>query len=300
MKRVSILYVLIMCVTVGCSGGNQASGEIPNIETGIDPDAWVLVPSGEFLMGMHEHETMLEYPYEIMVTDVTNSQFADYLNEALEMESVQIETNGVFGFYPGDEFHGHEHEEQIFEGDYLHIPLDDPGLRLFFDGNRFSPISGYENHPVVMVTWFGAKAFCDFYGWRLPSEMEWEKSARGNDNRPFPWGYEIEPRNANFYSSYDVFEKTFGKQGNTTPVGFYNGRAYQGFQTLDSPSLFGLYDMAGNVWQWTGDVYPEQHYRYMRGGSKDNYAYNLRVWTRNSAGPTYYSPVVGFRCARTP
>jgi formylglycine-generating enzyme required for sulfatase activity len=56
--------------------------------------------------------------------------------------------------------------------------------------------------------------------------------------------------------------------------------------------------MAGNVWQWTGDVYEDQHYRYMRGGSKDTYGYNLRVWTRNSAGPEYYSPAIGFRCAR--
>ena len=58
--------------------------------------------------------------------------------------------------------------------------------------------------------------------------------------------------------------------------------------------------MAGNVWQWVGDDYPDQHYRYMRGGSKESYAYNLRIWTRNSAGPTFYSPSVGFRCVREP
>ena len=56
--------------------------------------------------------------------------------------------------------------------------------------------------------------------------------------------------------------------------------------------------MAGNVWQWTGDIYDDTHLRYMRGGSKENYEYNLRTWTRNNAGPMYSSPSVGFRCVR--
>ncbi|OGO16791.1 MAG: hypothetical protein A2Z14_06955 [Chloroflexi bacterium RBG_16_48_8] len=128
--------------------------------------------------------------------------------------------------------------------------------------------------------------------------MEWEKAARGTDGRPFPWGDEIEPENANFYSSQDPFEKIVGGMGDTTPVGFYNGKTYDGYETIDWPSPFGLYDMAGNVWQWTGDVYEYQHDRYMRGGSKMEYEYNLRVWTRNNTTPVYHSPNVGFRCVR--
>jgi formylglycine-generating enzyme required for sulfatase activity len=89
---------------------------------------------------------------------------------------------------------------------------------------------------------------------------------------------------------------SFGSR--TSPVGFYNGRSYDGSVTLDSASPYGLYDMAGNVWQWTGDVYEGQHYRYLRGGSKDTYEMDLRVWVRNNATPTYYSPGVGFRCVR--
>jgi formylglycine-generating enzyme required for sulfatase activity len=206
----------------------------------------------------------------------------------------------IVGYYPGDEFRGYEHEERIEAGNWLQVPLSDSGLRIERTGEGFQARPGYENHPVVMVTWFAAKAYCEYMGARLPSELEWEKAARGEDNRPYPWGWEIELNNANFYSSTDIFEKTFGKMGDTTPVGFYNGMTYDGYQTLDSASPYGLYDMAGNVWQWTGDVYPDQHYRYMRGGSKADYAYNLRIWTRNNAAPQYYSPNVGFRCARDP
>jgi formylglycine-generating enzyme required for sulfatase activity len=296
--RLSTFLGLMAIFLTSCGSVGVVSTTPPSIDTGVDPNAWSLVPAGEFLMGLHEHETNLDYNYEIMVTDVTNGQYAAYLNEALLAGKVKIVGDEIVGYYPGDEFHAHEHEFEIKAGDWLHIPLGEPGLRMQYDGKSFTPLSGYEDHPVTMVTWFGAKAYCEFYEWRLPSEAEWEKAARGQDARPYPWGEGIKPNSANYYSSHDVFEKIAGKLGDTTPVGFYNGGTYGGYHTLDSPSPYGLYDMAGNVWQWTGNVYQDQHYRFMRGGSKDNYAYNLRVWTRNSAGPDYYSPAVGFRCLR--
>jgi formylglycine-generating enzyme required for sulfatase activity len=299
MNRMMLYCILVVSLLTGCISSSQAAQVVhQSIDTGIDPNSWVQVPAGEFLMGLHEHETMVDYDYEIMVTDVTNAQFADYLNAALTDGTIEFDNNAIVGFYPGDKFRGYEHEEEIRAGKWLHVPLDDEGLRLDFDGSSFSPVPGYENHPMVIVTWFGAKAYCEYYGWRLPSEVEWEKAARGTDARPYPWGLEISQNNANYYSSHDLYEKIVGGLGDTTPVGFYNGRSYGDYHTIDSPSPYGAYDMAGNVWQWTGDVYPDQHYRYMRGGSKENYAYNLRVWTRNSAGPDYFSPNVGFRCLR--
>jgi iron(II)-dependent oxidoreductase len=204
----------------------------------------------------------------------------------------------IVGYYPGDVFHGVKHEEEIKAGDWLYLPLNDPSQRIKYEGGHFVPQTGYVNHPMTMVSWFGAWAYCGHHDWRLPTEIEWEKAARGTDARPFPWGWEIARNNANFYSSRDPFEnmKTFGSR--TTPVGFYNGRTYDGYVTLDSASPYGLYDMAGNVWQWMGNVYEGMHYRFLRGGSKDVYDMDLRVWVRNNATPTYVSPAVGFRCAR--
>jgi formylglycine-generating enzyme required for sulfatase activity len=292
----SSLFVLSMLLT-GCASA-QAGASSAVIETGIDPETWAIIPAGEFLSGQHEHLIQVDYAYEMMVTPVTNAQFARFLNEALASGTIKREAEGIFGAYPGDVFHGIKHEVEIRAGDYLLLPLDKADLRLAFDGTAFQPLSGYENHPAVMVTWFGARAYCQFNGWRLPTEIEWEKAARGTDNRPFPWGESIDGRYANFYGSRDPLEEGVGKLGDTNPVGYYNGQTYAGFETLDAASPYGLYDMAGNVWQWTADVYEGQHYRYLRGGSKADYGYNLRVWTRNSAAPDYFSPNAGLRCAR--
>jgi formylglycine-generating enzyme required for sulfatase activity len=264
----------------------------------VDSSAWTLVPAGEFLAGLHSHETHLARDYAIMVTETTNAQYALYLSEALQAGTVKISGNQVVGYYSGDEFNGYEHEEEIGAGDWLHVPLDDPGLRLSYDGTSFAPIPGYENHPMVLVTWFGAQAYCEHYGWRLPTEMEWEKAARGVDGRAYPWGGDIEQNHANFYHSRDPFEKADRGLGSTTPVGFFNGRNHDGYQTLDAASPYGAYDMAGNVWEWAGDVYEDTHYRYMRGGGRADYASDLTVWSRNSAGPNYAGTSVGFRCVR--
>jgi formylglycine-generating enzyme required for sulfatase activity len=320
MKRsllfLALLALLLAILLAACSATPPISAITPPyVDTGIDPESWALIPAGPFPYGQHDHATEVDYDYEMMVTTVTNEQYARFLNEALaagevRLGEVEVEAGeqtwtetGVAGFYPGDPFDGYKHEEEIRAGDKLYLPLNAPGLRLLYDGGTFAAIPEYRNHPVTMVTWFGANAYCQFYDGRLPFEIEWEKAARGTalvDGRglPFPWGTSIQANNANYYSSFDLFEKLFGKLGNTTPVGFYNGRTYDGYQTLDSASPYGLYDMAGNVWQWMGDDYPRQHYRYLRGGSFYSYEVDLRLWKNNSAGPQHYSPQVGFRCLR--
>ncbi len=289
----AIALLLSACATV------DLNAPVPVYESGVDPDAWARVPAGEFLSGQHNHPATLDYDYEIMITDVTVGLYVTYLNQASADGTLRVDGEQIVGYYPGDAFRGVKHEVEIAGGDYVFVPLDDPASRFAFDGSAFAAVPGYENHPMTNVSWFGAWGYCGSSGGRLPLELEWEKAARGGDDgRPFPWGFDIARNQANFYASRDPFEDMGSFGSRTTPVGFYNGRSYDGTVTLDSASPYGLYDMAGNVWQWTGDVYEGQHYRYLRGGSKDTYEMDLRVWVRNNATPAYYGPAVGFRCAR--
>ncbi len=315
MKRPLVITAAVLLQLPACGPAPRENEvDLPS-ESGIDPAQWATVPQGPYPSGQHEEWVDLDYDYQIMITNVTNQRYAEYLNLALADGSLQLGevevheggeihlVQGLSGDYPGDPFHGYEHEERILPGQKLHFSLEEADPRILFNGNTFSSVPEYASHPVTMVTWFGAQAYCQYFGWKLPLEQEWEKAARGREvdgeyALPFPWGEEIDSSYANYYSSYDLFEKILRKLGGTTPVGFYNGRTYQGFSTSDHASPYGLYDMAGNVWQWTGDDYPNQHYRYLRGGSYFSYEVDLRVWKRNSAAPTYYAPDVGFRCAR--
>lgn len=297
MKKIMITLLVIAFVLTACQAVDFQS-PAPVFDTNIDPASWAVIPAGSFLQGQFNEEANINQDYEIMVTDVTNAQYAEFLNSALADGSAVLNNGQVEGYYAGDPFAGARHEVEISAGNYIYVPVEDPYLKLNYDGAVFSAKSDWANHPMTMVSWFGAKAYCEYYGWRLPTELEWEKAARGTDGRPYPWGSEIARNNANYYSSRDPFEDMSSYGSRTTPVGFYNGSTYGGYQTIDSASPYGVYDMAGNVWQWTANVYDSQHYRYMRGGSKDVYENNLRVWVRNNATPTFTSPSVGFRCVR--
>jgi formylglycine-generating enzyme required for sulfatase activity len=299
--------LLAMTVVVASCAPVDLNATVPSFETGAPrwEAEWATIPAGEFLHGQNAELTSIDHGYEIMVNDVNVAQYVEFLNHSTSTDGgLAIASDRVTGYYPGDEFRGVKHEEKIEAGDHLIVPLNDPSSKFAYDaGSGFKPKIGFEDHPMTNVTWFGAWTYCKKYGGRLPTELEWEKAARGpatgeNPDRPFPWGEKILRENANFYSSRDPFEDMSSFGSRTSPVGFYNGQKYGDYQTLDSASPYGLYDMSGNVWQWTGDVHEGMHYRFLRGGSKDTYDMDLRLWVRNNATPTYFSPGVGFRCAR--
>jgi hypothetical protein len=192
--------------------------------------------SWRFLSGQFNEPLLVDYDYEIMLTDVTVSQYVAYLNAAFSDGTLMVDGEQIVGFYPGDVFRGVKHEVEIPPGDYIIVPLNDPASRFGFDGSTFSAQPDYENHPMTNVSWFGAWGYCGYIISRLPSEVEWEKAARGTaDERPFPWGDEIARNNANFYASRDPFED-MSSFGSGLPGGFIMGRLMMATRPLIRPA----------------------------------------------------------------
>ena len=178
---------------------------------------------------------------------------------------------------------------KCWQAKVCNLPTDDKYFRSY----------EFRNHPVAYVSWEDASIYCEWAGTRLPTEAEWEKAARGNTHGSYPWGSVINKTYANYH----------GNVGNTQPVGVYSR----------SKNVYGLDDMAGNVWEFTADWYSSNYYsvsptknpagpeqadsqigdrRVVRGGSWGSTAEDLRVFNRNFFDPLSSSYTFGFRCAR--
>lgn len=248
------------------------------VSSSVTPEGMVLIPSGEFQMGSNDGEfdekpvhTVYVEAFYMDVYEVTNAQYKEF-----------VDTNPQWG---KDHIPSRYHD-----GNYLK----------HWTGSSY----GRSNHPVVYVSWYGAMAYAEWAGKRLPTEAEWERAARGGLlGKKYPWGNLLDSSKANY------------RGGGTTGVGTY------------PPNKYGLYDIVGNVWEWCLDVYDGDFYkssprrnplagkvdigqvtrrfadakapRVLRGGAWNNSRSALRVADRRRFNPAFTDNGSGFRCART-
>jgi formylglycine-generating enzyme required for sulfatase activity len=243
----------------------------------IQGRTYCLVPAGSFKMG-----TTPEIAEELSKT--TNSRLADETPQ----HTVWVESF-LIGRYPVTNREYKEFVDATGHG----VPFRDDALSRHmnwdFDTRR-CPL-GRDDHPVTLVSWYDAQAYCQWLGGRLPTEAEWEKAARGEDGRQWPWGntWQSDRCNAGIDGIRD-----------TTPVQQYAERGQ---------SPYGVWDMAGNVWEWTSshlDPYPYDAgdgrevmsvggRRAHRGGAWLLPSFAVRCSSRGSADPRDFGFNLGFR-----
>lgn len=231
----------------------------------------MLISAGAFWMGRDDGPAEEAPLHRVFVTDfwmertkVTNAEFAAFLDAT--------------GLRPPG-------SEQRYDE-------DDADARIHLRNGRWTADAGFEDYPVVEVSWFGARDYCRWKGRRLPTEAEWEKAARGDDRRLYPWGTAPpSPDRAVFGRSYNATEPVDGRPGGA--------------------SLYGVLDMLGNLREWTATAlrpYPYTPHEgwsgvggvVVRGASHDDSAGELsltrrRFYERRGAAAGHH--FVGFRCA---
>jgi len=310
----------------------------------ISTKGMVLIPGGTFLMGGDNSQASAdEYPkhsvqvdaFYIDETEVTNAQFQEFVNatkyvttaeqkpdwEALKKtlppgtpkppDSVLVAASLVFQQTAGP----------VDQNDYSQWWAWVPGADWKHPEGSGSSIRGKENFPVVQVSWYDAMAYCRWAGKRLPTEAEWEFAARGGlEKNIYPWGNEPinegSPKANSWEGKFPYF--------NTKKDGFVTAAPVRSF----APNGYGLYDMAGNVWEWCSDWYDASYYqsitgntaqnpqgpqkssdpddpytpkKSLRGGSflcNDSYCSGYRVARRMKSSPDTGLEHTGFRCVK--
>jgi formylglycine-generating enzyme required for sulfatase activity len=284
----------------------ERSIEVTNVGGRLDPPEpgeMILVPAGGYPVGTADttltvadedeyplHQALLTVGFYIRRTEVPNRLYVQFLQEEMEQGTrVRYESNNIW-YYPN--LHGEVEPDSI--GRKI---LDLPTSALYWDPETDRVVVDPQDAdlPIVGVNWYGAKAYAEHFGMRLPTEHEWEIAAKGTMvDYLYPWGMTISPDRANYNANPDREIK---------PIGSYPA----------GESQFGLLDMSGNVREWTKDWYAPYEsgqvlnptgpifgaLRVIRGGSYLSTPAGVRASAREAAEPITTSPQLGFRTAFT-
>jgi sulfatase modifying factor 1 len=275
------------------------------------------LPGGEFLMGTNDQESfpldgegpvrkVRISPFAIDIYAVTNQQFNEFVEET--------------GYLTDAERYGWSFVFHLLVSDEMKMKVSQNGGAmpwwLVVEGaswkNPEGPNSSIEerlSHPVVHISWFDAIAYCAWSGKRLPTEAEWEYAARGGlENAKYPWGDELL---MNDKHQCNIWQGQFPND-NSAQDGYISTAPVDSY----SPNGFGLYNVAGNVWEWCSDWFHRQHAiepsiqnptgpevgltKVIKGGSylcHQSYCNRYRVGARSSNTPDSSTGNLGFRCA---
>ncbi len=211
--------------------------------------------------------------------ETTNAQYCQFLNAAKATGDIVVidsDVNGASGSNSGTDFAGQVYYNLAGSGYTFNGATNGGAARINWTGSAFTVDSGFENHPVTYVSWYGATAFASYYGWRLPTEWEWQAVADYNGSYTYGCGTTISNSKANYSGSIHPY--------GTTAVGAFGTYGY------------GMADMAGNVWEWTST--PNNSNRVVRGGSMGNDADRCSVSSRTNNKPDSRNYGLGFRVCR--
>ena len=238
-------------------------------------DDMVFIPAGRFTMG-DDNGPEDERPRHLV-------SLGDFFIDRNKV------TNGQFSRFMNDRGTNADDGQRWYD-------VDDNDARIHRRYQRWTADPGHENDPVVEVSWYGARAYCEWLKKRLPTEAEWEKAARGTDGRKYPWGNDPPDKTrAHFGGGWNELK----------PVGRFAAGA----------SPYGVLDMAGNGWEWVSSAYRPYPYdprdgrenlnrdavRGTRGGGHDSGADELTATQRGrhvSRNPRGGHHNISFRCAR--
>jgi formylglycine-generating enzyme required for sulfatase activity len=214
--------------------------------------------------------------------ETTNAQYCQYLNSALDDGLITVYNDTVYAF--DDSSHSESYFRTYASNEHSQIAYSAGTFNV-----RTRDSNDMSNHPVVMVSWYGATAFCDYYGFKLPTEWQWQAVADYDGTYTYGCGTTIDPNKANYYLGDGNFCNPLGLSSKpyTAPVDHYPSFGY------------GMNSMTGNVHEWSRNYFYMENmdpwYRVIRGGSYGSADYRCTVSQRGYTSASLSNPDFGFR-----